>query len=77
MGARRALEQFQRSVREHGLADVATAMPVDCMGVCQNGPVVRALPMQRWLLGVNAATAKQLADRLAQQRAQRPQDKGD
>lgn len=52
-------------MREHGLADSVTVMPVDCLDICEDGPIVRALPERRWLRGVDPAAAKQLAERLA------------
>jgi (2Fe-2S) ferredoxin len=58
-------------MQEHGLTDSVTVMPVDCMDICEHGPVVRLLPDKRWLRGVNAAAARQLAERLANEKGRR------
>ena len=54
-----------QALRQEGIADNVSVVPVSCMGVCEMGPVCRIVQQDRLHGGITATRAPGFAARLA------------
>jgi (2Fe-2S) ferredoxin len=70
-GARPALNALLGSLRDQGALGPVSVVPVDCMDMCEDGPVVRVLPDRKTARRVSPAWAERLGRDLARDRRAR------
>lgn len=71
VGAREAHEALLESLRVQGALGKVTVMPVDCVDMCSDGPVLRQMPDRKWSRRVSPAWAERLGRDLARDRRAR------
>ncbi len=67
-GAREAYEALLESLREQDALGKVAVMPVDCVDMCSEAPVLRQLPDRKWSRRVSPAWADRLGRDLAKDR---------
>jgi (2Fe-2S) ferredoxin len=67
-GAREALDGLLESLREEDALDKVSVVPVDCMDMCDDGPVCRILPDRKTARRVTPGWASRLGSDLARDR---------
>ena len=70
-GAREAYEALLESLREQDALGKVAVMPVDCVDMCSDAPVLRQLPDRKWSRRVSPAWADRLGRDLAKDRRAR------
>ncbi|MBI3972941.1 MAG: (2Fe-2S) ferredoxin domain-containing protein [Chloroflexi bacterium] len=70
-GAREALDALLDSIREEGALGAVSVVPVDCMDMCELGPVCRMLPDRKTARRVSPTWAARLGKELARDRRAR------
>jgi (2Fe-2S) ferredoxin len=70
-GAREAMGSLVESLREQGALGPVSVVPVDCMDLCDDGPVCRVLPDRKMARRVSPAWADRLGNDLARDRRAR------
>jgi (2Fe-2S) ferredoxin len=70
-GARPALAALLQSLRERQALGAVSVVPVDCMDMCEDGPVCRVLPERKTARRVSPAWAERLGADLARDRRAR------
>ena len=70
-GAREALDALLESLREQDALGKVAVVPVDCMDMCEDGPVCRLLPDRKTGRRVSPAWAERLGKDLARDRRAR------
>src|ERR671929_216705 len=67
-GAREALESLLDSLRAEGALGRVSVIPVDCMDMCEDGPICRLLPDRKTARRVSPTWAARLGKDLARDR---------
>jgi (2Fe-2S) ferredoxin len=70
-GARPALDALLESLKERDALGAVSVVPVDCMDLCDDGPVCRVLPERKTSRRVTPAWAARLGSDLARDRRAR------
>jgi (2Fe-2S) ferredoxin len=70
-GAREALDELLDGLRSEGALGRVSVVPVDCMDLCEDGPICRLLPDRKTARRVSPAWAARLAKDLARDRRAR------
>jgi (2Fe-2S) ferredoxin len=70
-GARPAMDALLTSLRAAGALGAVSVVPVDCMDMCEAGPVCRVLPDRKTARRVRPSWAAQLGSDLARDRRAR------
>lgn len=70
-GARPAFQALLDSLREEDALEAVSVVPVDCMDMCQDGPVCRILPDRKTARRISPAWAARLGKDLARDRRAR------
>ncbi|MGH2351564.1 MAG: NAD(P)H-dependent oxidoreductase subunit E [Chloroflexota bacterium] len=70
-GAREALDALLESLNEQHAVGPVSVVPVDCMDMCEDGPVCRVLPDRKTARRVSPAWAARLGKDLARDRRAR------
>ena len=70
-GAREALDSLLDSLRAQGALGRVSVVPVDCMDMCEDGPICRLLPDRKTSRRVSPAWAARLGKDLARDRRAR------
>lgn len=70
-GAREALDDLLASLKDAGALGRVSVVPVDCMDMCEDGPVCRLLPDRKTCRRVSPAWAARLGKDLARDRRAR------
>ena len=70
-GAREALDSLLDSLRSEGVLSRVAVVPVDCMDMCEDGPICRLLPDRKSNRRVSPAWAARLGKELARDRRAR------
>jgi NADH:ubiquinone oxidoreductase subunit E len=70
-GAREALDSLLDSLRADGALGRVSVVPVDCMDMCEDGPICRLLPDRKTARRVSPAWAERLGKDLARDRRAR------
>ena len=70
-GAREALDSLVESLRGEGALGAISVVPVDCLDLCEDGPICRLLPDRRTARRVSPVWATRLGKDLARDRRAR------
>lgn len=70
-GAKEALDSLLGSLREEGVLGNVSVVPVDCVDMCEDGPVCRLLPDRKTCRRISPAWAARLGKDLARDRRAR------
>ena len=70
-GAREALDALLESLRAENALGRVSVIPVDCMDMCEDGPICRLLPDRKTARRVSPTWAERLGKDLARDRRAR------
>lgn len=70
-GAREALDSLLETLRAQNALGAVSVVPVDCMDMCEDGPVCRILPDRKTARRVSPTWAARLGQDLAKDRRAR------